>query len=588
MDTESDSKLLAGTTFVRRAAVVGAGRLGTALAAALTRAGLHVERPLGRGAPLPTGIDAVLLCVPDAQIASAAAALPSDRRGLLVGHCSAATTLAPLAGHEAFSLHPLMTVPERGASFAGATAAIAGATPRALAAAGELALALGMRPVHVADGDRAAYHAAACVASNFLVTVEGFAERLAASAGVDREPLVALVRASVENWAADGAAESLTGPIARGDEETVRRQRAAVAVRSPEDLALFDVLAEATRRLAAPRGGPPPPPPPAPRAGPPPPPPPAPRGGPPQPPLPAPRGGAPMNALRTVADLRAALAPYRRAGERIGLVPTMGALHDGHLSLVAQARATCDVVVVSLFVNPTQFEDAADLTAYPRDEARDAALARQAGADVLFAPAAAEVYPQDFATTVRVGAITAPMEGESRGEEHFAGVATVVTKLFNMVQPDVAFFGQKDAQQVAVIRRLVRDLDMPVRIEVGATVREPDGLALSSRNVRLSTGERSKALALPRALQAARAAVEHGERDPAAVANAARTAMRDLGVEPEYLELVTPDTFAPVHHIDGDPVLVAVAARVGAVRLIDNALLTASASPLNGISTGSP
>ena len=230
MDTDSDPKLPAGTTFVHRAAIVGAGRLGTALAAALSSAGVRVEGPLGRDATLPAGVDAVLLCVPDAQIAIAAAAVPTDRPGLLVGHCSAATTLAPLAGHaQAFSLHPLMTVPERGARFAGATAAIAGTTPRALAAARELADALGMRAVHVADEDRAAYHAAACVASNFLVTLEGVAERLAASAGIGREPLAELVRASVENWASVGAADALTGPIARGDERTVERQREAVA-----------------------------------------------------------------------------------------------------------------------------------------------------------------------------------------------------------------------------------------------------------------------------------------------------------------------------------------------------------------------
>ncbi len=295
-----------------------------------------------------------------------------------------------------------------------------------------------------------------------------------------------------------------------------------------------------------------------------------------------------MKTLRTVAELRAELAPARRDGRSIGLVPTMGALHDGHLSLIAKARAACDVVVVSLFVNPTQFEDPADLGAYPRDEARDARLAAQAGADLLFAPPSGEVYPQGFATTVRVGAITEPLEGQARGEEHFAGVATVVTKLFNMVAPDVAFFGQKDAQQVAVIRQLVRDLDMPVRIEVGATVREPDGLALSSRNARLQNGERAKALALPRALQAAREAVRQGERDPAAITQAALAAMHDYGVEPEYLELVAPDTFAPVRRIDGDPVLMAVAARVGAVRLIDNELLTANGSAPNGTSTGSP
>jgi predicted short-subunit dehydrogenase-like oxidoreductase (DUF2520 family) len=235
---------------------VGAGRLGTALAAALSAAGVHVAGPLGRAATLPRDTDAVLLTVPDEQIAVAAAALPDDRPGLLVGHCSAATTLAALAGREAFSLHPLMTVTEQGASFAGVTAAIAGSTARARATAQALAHALGMRPIDVADEDRAAYHAAASVAANFLVTLEGLAERLAASAGIGREPLVALVRASVENWAAGGASSALTGPIARGDEQTVRRQREAVAARCPEDLELFDALTDATRRLAAARMAP--------------------------------------------------------------------------------------------------------------------------------------------------------------------------------------------------------------------------------------------------------------------------------------------------------------------------------------------
>ena len=294
-----------------------------------------------------------------------------------------------------------------------------------------------------------------------------------------------------------------------------------------------------------------------------------------------------MKTLRTVAELRTALAPARRAGESIGLVPTMGALHDGHLSLVAKARATTDLVVVSLFVNPTQFDDPADLSAYPRDETSDARLAADNGADVLFAPPTTEVYPQGFATSVRVAGITAPLEGESRGEEHFAGVATVVAKLFNMVQPDIAFFGQKDAQQVAVIRRLVRDLDIPVRIEVGETVREPDGLALSSRNVRLANGERERAAALPRALAAARSAVADGERDPASVTAAARAAMRELGVEPEYVELVAPDTFVPVRHIDGEHVLLAVAARLGDVRLIDNELLATNGSDPSAPPTGS-
>jgi pantoate--beta-alanine ligase len=284
-----------------------------------------------------------------------------------------------------------------------------------------------------------------------------------------------------------------------------------------------------------------------------------------------------VRAVRTVAVLRAALASERRAGRTIGLVPTMGSLHEGHLSLVRAARARTDVVAVSLFVNPAQFDDAGDLAAYPRDEARDAGLADQAGADLLFAPAAAEVYPPGFATTVRVGGVSEPLEGEFRGAAHFDAVATVVLKLLNMAAPDVAFFGQKDAQQALVVRRLVRDLDVPVRIDVCPTVREPDGLALSSRNAHLRGADRERALALSRALRAAEASVAAGRRDADGVRAAALQAMDRFDVEPEYLALVHPDTLEPVEKLDGD-VLVAVAARVGSTRLIDNTLITTNGS----------
>jgi len=279
-----------------------------------------------------------------------------------------------------------------------------------------------------------------------------------------------------------------------------------------------------------------------------------------------------MRTVRTVADLRAALRDARRAEQTIGLVPTMGALHAGHLSLVRAARAENDVVVVSLFVNPTQFNEAADLDAYPRDEARDAAAAAAEGADLLFAPSADEVYPPGFATTVHVAGLTEHLEGEHRGVAHFEGVATVVCKLLNMAQPHVAYFGQKDAQQAAVIRRLVRDLDIPVRIAVQPTVREPDGLALSSRNVHLKGADRERALALRRALEAAAESVAAGQRDPHAIERAGRAAMARLGVEAEYVALVCPDDLRPVERVDGD-VLVAVAARVGPTRLIDNTIL---------------
>jgi pantoate--beta-alanine ligase len=273
-----------------------------------------------------------------------------------------------------------------------------------------------------------------------------------------------------------------------------------------------------------------------------------------------------MKTLRTVAEVRAHTAAARADGRSIGLVPTMGALHAGHAALIRAARRECDEVVVSLFVNPTQFNEAADLAAYPRDEAADAALTAELGADVLFAPPVEEVYPAGFATTVTVAGLTDVLEGAHRGPGHFAGVCTVVCKLLTMVGPDSAYFGAKDAQQLVVVRRMVRDLDLPVAIVAVDTVREPDGLALSSRNVRLSAADRARALGLSRAMAAAERAVAIGQRDAAAVRAAALTELD--GLVPEYLELVHPDSLAPLERLDGR-VLVVVAARVGDVRLID-------------------
>ena len=283
-----------------------------------------------------------------------------------------------------------------------------------------------------------------------------------------------------------------------------------------------------------------------------------------------------MKTVRTVAAVREHVAAARAAGRSVALVPTMGAFHAGHHALMRAARERCDEVVVWLFVNPAQFEEAGDLATYPRDEARDAAVAAELGVDVLFAPAVEEVYPPGFATTVRVEGISDVLEGVARGAGHFAGVCTVVTKMLNMVAPDVAFFGQKDAQQVAVLRRMVRDLDIPVQLVVIPTVREADGLALSSRNAHLDAAERERAVALSRALRAAQDAVAAGERDAAAVAASARAAMES--VEPDYLALVDPDSFEPVHSVNGR-VLVAVAARIGATRLIDNTIIHTAATP---------
>jgi pantoate--beta-alanine ligase len=239
-----------------------------------------------------------------------------------------------------------------------------------------------------------------------------------------------------------------------------------------------------------------------------------------------------------------------------------------------RARADNEVLVVSLFVNPAQFGPGEDFAAYPRDERRDTELAEAEGVDILFSPPVEEVYPEGFDTIVSVGGLTDTLEGDEaqRGAEHFQGVTTVVTKLFNVVGPDVAYFGQKDAQQALVIRKLVRDLDIPVRIEVCPTIRDADGLALSSRNAYLSPEERERALALSRALRAAEAAVASGTREAGAVVAVARDELSWAGLEPDYLQLRSATDLSPVERVNGSTLL-AVAARVGRARLIDNAIL---------------
>jgi pantoate--beta-alanine ligase len=275
-----------------------------------------------------------------------------------------------------------------------------------------------------------------------------------------------------------------------------------------------------------------------------------------------------MKTVRSIAELRTALAEAPRP---LGLVPTMGFFHDGHLSLMRAAREANETVVVSLFVNPAQFGPSEDLDAYPRDEERDLALAETAGVDIVFAPSVDEVYPDGFSTTVEVGGLTEPLDGAAR-PGHFKGVTTVVTKLLNMVGPDAAYFGQKDAQQALVIRKLVRDLNMPVRIEVCPTIREPDGLAMSSRNAYLDDEQRRRAVALSRALRAAEQAVDRGELDAATVIAAAKRELDEAGIEAEYLELRSATDLTPAERVNGSTLL-AVAARVGRARLIDNTML---------------
>lgn len=476
--------------------VIGArGRVGRAVSARLAERGLLVD------APSP---DLVLLCVPDRAIAEVARSVPP---GPWVAHVSGATPLTALAPHvRRFGVHPLQTFTVRRGpeQLDGAWAAIGAESDEALQAATWLAETLGLRPFTLADEGRAAYHAGAAIASNYLVTLRRSAGDLLAAVGAPPEALDPLMRRVIENDF------ELTGPIDRGDWETVDRHLLAIRSLRPELEQAYRALADLTARQAGRTREEPP---------------------------------GERRTCRTTTELRATLAPLR--GGRIGLVPTMGALHSGHLALLAAARAECDTVVMSLFVNPAQFGEAADLAAYPRDEERDVALAAEAGVDVVFAPTVGEMYPDGFQTWVEVEDLGAILEGRHR-PGHFRGVATVVLKLLTIARPDAAYFGRKDAQQVEVIRRLVRDLALEVEIRAVDTVRDPDGLALSSRNVRLSPAEREQALALPQAL---------ATRDP----DRARDLLEQAGLDVDYVEI------APF-----DPPVLAGAVRVGETRLIDN------------------
>jgi pantoate--beta-alanine ligase len=277
--------------------------------------------------------------------------------------------------------------------------------------------------------------------------------------------------------------------------------------------------------------------------------------------------------ISTPAQMQAWTRSHQAAGRRVAFVPTMGALHAGHLHLMAEARRHGDVVVASIFVNPLQFNRRDDFDTYPRPLDDDLVLCRSVGVDAVYAPTAATMYPADFQTRVEPGALADPMEGAGR-PGHFAGVTTVVTKLFNAVRPDVALFGQKDYQQLAVIRRMARDLDTGIEIVSVPTVREPDGLALSSRNRRLSPEDRAAAVVVPRALGAAQEAFAQGERRPSVLEAAATTI---ISAEPrarlEYVSMADANSLEPLEHVDA-PAVIATAVWFGEVRLIDNLLLT--------------
>ena len=284
-----------------------------------------------------------------------------------------------------------------------------------------------------------------------------------------------------------------------------------------------------------------------------------------------------VQTIRTVPELRDEIAARRAAGATVGFVPTMGALHSGHCALIERAASEHDVVVVSIFVNPSQFNQAADLEQYPRDEEGDVKAASAAGATICFTPSVEEIYPADFATTVQVrGPLTETLEGQQRGVGHFDGMATVVTILLNIVGPDVVYFGAKDAQQALVVRRFTADLRIPVEVVTADTVREADGLALSSRNERLSAGGREQALAISAALQAAADAISDGSASsPEAAQTVGTDRLREAAITPEYFAITDPSTLEPARQLSGE-LLIACAATVDGVRLIDN--LTVSAN----------
>lgn len=281
-----------------------------------------------------------------------------------------------------------------------------------------------------------------------------------------------------------------------------------------------------------------------------------------------------MRVVRTISELRVALKSLREGGHSIGFVPTMGYLHEGHASLIRQSTARCDATVVSIFVNPTQFGPSEDLATYPRDLERDQALCLKAGVKLLFLPEPAEVYPTGFSTFIEPGPLGSVLCGEHR-PGHFRGVATVVVKLLNMVEPNLAFFGQKDLQQVAIIRRVVKDLNLPVDVVMIPTAREADGLAMSSRNTYLSPEQRQRALCISRALQAAERAFEAGERRVPELLDLARTQLTEVD-ELQYCELVDAHTLDPLRLTVTRSAAICVAAKVGSTRLIDNVLLSPS------------
>ncbi|MGH8904687.1 MAG: pantoate--beta-alanine ligase, partial [Egibacteraceae bacterium] len=459
---------------------------------------------------------------------------------------------ARLAGAAVAACHPAMTFPDpdRGLQLLPeASWAVTADSERDLAWARELVIDLRGSPVTVPGQMRARYQAGLAMGSNATVAVVTLARDLLLDAGIaDPDVFLGPLATASAAGAAERGAAALTGPVRRGDAGMIRRHLDELGAASPEAVEPYVALSRLTLRYARLAG----------------------------------LDDAAANQVaavldnargnqaaavlaRTVDEVRDVLRTRR--GERIGLVPTMGALHEGHLSLVRRAVAECDVVVVSIFVNPLQFAPQEDLDGYPRDLERDLGLLSPLGVDLVFHPDPAGFTPPDRRTTVTVSRLTASLEGSSR-PTHFDGVTTIVAKLLNVVQPDRAYFGEKDLQQLVVIKAMVRDLDVPVEIVGCPTVRDSDGLALSSRNVYLTPAQRQHALALSQALYDT-AAQWDGDADRArsSLANRLTTAP---GIRLDYAEVVDPVTLEPLEGVVDGPAQVVAAAYVGTTRLIDN------------------
>lgn len=545
-----------------RFTVVGTGRAGLSFAAALQAAGWPAPRLIDRAGAEAGELagaaqegDVVLLTVPDDRIAEVAAAIEPGRAAVV--HCSGATGLGALAPHpRRASVHPLVSLPDPATGAAklrrGGVFAVAG-DPVAAA----IVAALGGTAITVDDAHRPLYHATAAVAANHLVALCAQVERLAGRVGVPAEAYWELMATTLENVRRSGPLASLTGPAARGDTSTIALHLEALP---NDEQPLYLALAREAARLAGrrldglpdhPGSGPAGAAPAAPRR-------------------PGPMSGASTpKVVTTIAELRALLDAERREGRSVGFVPTMGYLHDGHASLMRAAAAHNDVVAASIFVNPLQFAPTEDLASYPRDLDRDLQIAAASGVHLVFHPDVTEMYPEPVKTSVSVSGVSELWEGASR-PTHFAGVATVVSKLFNIAGPCRAYFGEKDYQQLTVIRRMVADLSIPVEVIGCPIIREPDGLAMSSRNVYLDPDQRAAAVVLRRALDAGTAAIEAGERDPEQVAGVMR---RVVEAEPlahlDYACAVDPDTLEVPGRLEHRARLL-IAARVGTPRLIDN------------------